>query len=157
MAPTRDVAIVSFAQSDHRRAAYELNEVEMIQPVIHAALDGIGAKIADIGFTCSGSSDYLAGQAFSYVITPDAVGPYPPIIETHVEMDGAWPLDEAWLKNPEGTAIPIGTFSSSKDYVTLWAGASPDAFPIMSVTIEAADNDQTSSGRTVLVGELHPA
>ena len=64
---------------------------------------------------------------------------------------------EAWLKNTEGTAVPIGTFSSSQDYVTLWAGASPDAFPIISVTIEAADNNQASSGQTVLVGELRAA
>ena len=46
----RDVAVVSVAQSTHRRRVDDLNEVEMIQPVIHAALDGIGAKIADIGF-----------------------------------------------------------------------------------------------------------
>jgi hypothetical protein len=62
---------------------------------------------------------------------------------------------QAWLKNAQGVAVPIGTFSSSQDYVTLWAGASPDAFPIISVTIEAADNNQASSGQTVLVGQLH--
>jgi len=61
---------------------------------------------------------------------------------------------QAWLKNAEGTGVPIGTFSSSQDYVTLWAGASPDEFPIISVTIEAADNDQASSGQAVLVGQL---
>ncbi len=36
----RDVAIVSVAQSDHRRAVPEIGEVEMVQPVIAAALDG---------------------------------------------------------------------------------------------------------------------
>ena len=114
MAPTRDVAIVSFAQSTHRRAAYELNEVEMIQPVIHSALDGIGAKIADIGFTCSGSSDYLAGQAFSFVMTLDAVGAYPPIMESHVEMDGAWAVYEAWLKIQAGHADTALVYGYSK-------------------------------------------
>jgi hypothetical protein len=64
---------------------------------------------------------------------------------------------EAWLKNAQGVSVPIGTFSSSQDYVTLWAGASPDAFPIICVTIEAADNNQGSSGQTVLVGQLHAA
>ena len=53
--------------------------------------------------------------------------------------------------------MPIGTFSSSQDYVTLWAGASPDDFPIICVTVEAADNNQASSGQTVLVGQLHAA
>jgi len=62
---------------------------------------------------------------------------------------------EAWLKSADGTGVPIGTFSSGKDYVTLWAGASPEDYPMMSVTIEAADNNQASSGRAVLVGQLH--
>ena len=54
--------------------------------------------IDDIGFTCSGSTDYLAGTAFSFVSTLDGVGPWPPIQESHVEMDGAWALYEAWVK-----------------------------------------------------------
>jgi Anti-sigma-K factor rskA, C-terminal len=62
---------------------------------------------------------------------------------------------QAWLKNAQGIGVPIGTFSSSQDYVTLWAGASPDEFPIISVTIEAADDNQASSGQAVLVGQLH--
>ncbi len=114
MAPTRDVAIVSFAQSNHRRAATDTNEVELIQPVIRAALDGIGATISDIGFTCSGSSDYLAGQAFSFVMTLDAVGAYPPIQESHVEMDGAWALYEAWLKIQAGHADTALIYGYSK-------------------------------------------
>jgi acetyl-CoA acetyltransferase len=50
-----------------------------------------------IDFTCSGSSDYLAGQPFSFVMTLDGIGPWPPIKESHVEMDGAWALYEAWV------------------------------------------------------------
>ena len=38
------------------------------------------------------------GQAFSFVSTLDGVGPWPPIQESHVEMDGAWALYEAWVK-----------------------------------------------------------
>jgi acetyl-CoA acetyltransferase len=110
----RDVAIVSFAQSDHQRRLSERNEVEMIQPVIHQALDQVDAKIADIGFTCSGSSDYLAGQAFSFVMTLDAVGAWPPIVESHVEMDGAWALYEAWLKIQTGKADTALVYGYSK-------------------------------------------
>jgi acetyl-CoA acetyltransferase len=110
----RDVAVVSVAQSDHRRAATELNEVEMIQPVIRAAMDQVGVGIADIDFTCSGSSDYLAGQAFSFVMTLDAVGAWPPIVESHVEMDGAWALYEAWLKIQTGAADTALIYSYSK-------------------------------------------
>jgi len=110
----RDVAVVSVAQSDHRRAVPELNEVEMIQPVIQGAFERIGATIADIGFVCSGSSDYLAGQAFSFVMTLDAVGAWPPIAESHVEMDGAWALYEAWLKIQAGHADTALVYSYSK-------------------------------------------
>ena len=110
----RDVAVVSVAQTAHRRAAEELNEVELIQPVIRSAMDQVGATIADIDFTVSGSSDYLAGQAFSFVMTLDAVGAWPPIVESHVEMDGAWALYEAWLKIQAGHADTALIYSYSK-------------------------------------------
>mgnify|MGYP001821221174 FL=1 len=110
----KDVAIVSVAQGDHVRAEALLNEVEMVQPIIRAALDGAGADISDIDFTCSGSSDYLAGQAFSFVMTLDAVGAWPPIQESHVEMDGAWALYEAWLKIQAGHAETALVYGYSK-------------------------------------------
>src|SRR4051794_36236772 len=110
----RDVAIVSFAQSDYVRALPARNEVEMIQPVIRQALDQVGATISDIGFTVSGSSDYLAGQAFSFVMTLDAVGAWPPIQESHVEMDGAWALYEAWVKIQAGYADTALVYSYGK-------------------------------------------
>ena len=95
----RDVAVISFAQiARTRRAVEELNEVEMLMPVIRAALDQVDLTIDDIGFTCSGSTDYLAGVGFCFVSTLDGVGPWPPIQESHVEMDGAWALYEAWVK-----------------------------------------------------------
>lgn len=62
---------------------------------------------------------------------------------------------QAWLKNGAGTLVPIGTFSSSDGRITLWSGVSPKDFPTLTVTIEATDNDQASSGRRVLVGEVH--
>ncbi len=110
----REVAIVSVAQTDHRRAVPELNEVEMVQPVIQSALEAVGARISEIDFTCSGSSDYLAGQAFSFVMTLDAVGAWPPIAESHVEMDGAWALYEAWLKIQSGHADTALVYGYSK-------------------------------------------
>lgn len=110
----RDVAIVSFAQSEHRRAVEDLNEVEMLMPVTRAALDQVGLEIRDIGFTCSGSTDYLAGTAFSFVSTLDGVGPWPPISESHVEMDGAWALYEAWVKLQIGEIDTAFVYSYSK-------------------------------------------
>lgn len=110
----RDVAIVSFAQSDHQRAVKDLNEVEMLMPVTRAALDHVGLTIRDIGFTCSGSTDYLAGSAFSFVSTLDGIGPWPPIQESHVEMDGAWALYEAWVKLQMGEIDTAFVYAYSK-------------------------------------------
>ncbi|ANW21590.1 thiolase domain-containing protein [Streptomyces clavuligerus] len=100
----REVAVVAFAQSDHRRRTEDLSEVEMVMPVIHQVLDRTGLRTGDIGFTCSGSSDYLAGRAFSFTMALDGVGAWPPICESHVEMDGAWALYEAWVKLLTGEA-----------------------------------------------------
>ncbi len=94
----REVAVVAFAQSRYVRQDLELNEVEMLMPVIHEALERSGIPRQEIGFTVSGSCDYLAGQPFAFVTALDAVGAWPPIRESHVEMDGAWALYEAWVR-----------------------------------------------------------
>ncbi|WP_030829476.1 thiolase domain-containing protein [Streptomyces hygroscopicus] len=100
----REVAIVAFGQSDHRRDTAETSEVEMVMPVLHQVLDAVGLRAGEIGFTCSGSSDYLAGRAFSFTMALDGVGAWPPISESHVEMDGAWALYEAWTRLLTGEA-----------------------------------------------------
>lgn len=96
----RDVAIVSFAQSN---AASEVrSEVEILQPVAAQAVRDSGLERNQIEFTCSGSSDWLQGQPFAFVMALDAVGSWPPIVESHVEQDGAWALYEAWVKIQTG-------------------------------------------------------
>ena len=62
---------------------------------------------------------------------------------------------QAWLKDAAGILVPIGTFSSSDGRVILWSGVSPKDFRAISVTIEAADGHQDSSGRRVLTGVIH--
>jgi hypothetical protein len=58
---------------------------------------------------------------------------------------------QAWLRNADGVLVPIGTFNEGTD-VTLWAGVPPDQFSTMTITREAADGNQDSSGQRVLVG-----
>ncbi|SMF44469.1 thiolase domain-containing protein [Streptomyces sp. Amel2xC10] len=101
---TREIAVVAFAQTDTLRTTEDHSEVEMLMPVLHAVLERTGLRTADIGFTCSGSSDYLAGRAFSFTLALDGVGAWPPISESHVETDGAWALYEAWTKLLTGDA-----------------------------------------------------
>ncbi|MFD5733535.1 thiolase domain-containing protein [Streptomyces sioyaensis] len=100
----REVAIVAFGQSVHVRDSAETSEVEMLMPVLHDVLAQTGLAARDIDFTCSGSCDYLAGRAFSFTMALDGVGAWPPICESHVEMDGAWALYEAWVKILTGEA-----------------------------------------------------
>lgn len=101
----RDIAIVSFVQSDCVRDAGAQNEVELIMPVVRKVLDNVGLESAqNVDFTCSGSCDYLQGAAFAFVLGVDALGAVPPIKESHVEMDAAWALYEAVLKIRMGQA-----------------------------------------------------
>jgi anti-sigma factor RsiW len=60
---------------------------------------------------------------------------------------------EAWLRDPAGVLVPIGTFNDGRN-VTLWAGVSPLRFTTLTVTRERADGVQASSGEKVLVGTL---
>ena len=112
-----DVSIVSFAQAPNVRATHgTTNGVEMLVPIMKAALDQVGLSKKDIGFWCSGSSDYLAGRAFSFIAAVDAIGAFPPIHESHVEADAAWALYEAWVKIRTGevdTALVYGFGKSS--------------------------------------------
>jgi len=76
--------------------------------------------------------------------------------EIHLDATGLPRLDngrfyQAWLRNSDGVLVPIGTFNEGSD-VTLWAGVSPANFPTITITQEAADGDQGSSGQRVLVG-----
>jgi acetyl-CoA acetyltransferase len=98
----RPVGVVSFAQYDNVRREDAHNEVEMLMPVVAEVFGNIGITKDDVGFICSGSTDYLVGGPFSFVTALDAVGVWPPRAESHVEMDGAWALYEAWVLLQEG-------------------------------------------------------
>jgi acetyl-CoA acetyltransferase len=98
----RPVSIASFAQAKNVRRDQEHNEVEGLMPVIAEVFGNIGITKDDVDFICSGSTDYLIGGPFSFVMALDAVGVWPPRSESHVEMDGAFALYEAWVLLQEG-------------------------------------------------------
>jgi acetyl-CoA acetyltransferase len=98
----RPVSIASFAQAKNVRRDAEHNDVEMLMPVVEEVFGKIGITKDDVDFICSGSTDYLVGGPFSFVTALDAVGVWPPRAESHVEMDGAWALYEAWVLLQEG-------------------------------------------------------
>jgi acetyl-CoA acetyltransferase len=98
----RPVSVASFAQSQNVRRDDSRNEAEGLLPVITEVFGNIGITKDDVDFICSGSTDYLIGGPFSFVMALDAVGVWPPRSESHVEMDGAWALYEAWVLFQEG-------------------------------------------------------
>ncbi len=114
---TREVAVVGFAHAPHvRRTEGTTNGVEMLMPCFAELYADLGISQRDIGFWCSGSSDYLAGRAFSFISAIDSIGAVPPINESHVEMDAAWALYEAYIKVLTGqvdTALVYGFGKSS--------------------------------------------
>jgi acetyl-CoA acetyltransferase len=117
MTSDNGVAVVGFAHAPHvRRTDGTTNGVEMLMPCFHRLYEELGLKQTDIGFWCSGSSDYLAGRAFSFISAIDSIGAVPPINESHVEMDAAWALYEAYIKVLTGevdTALAYGFGKSS--------------------------------------------
>ena len=130
----REVAVVGFSQSASVRREPNRNEVEILIPVIQSLRDQTGLSGSDCDFICSGSSDYLAGQSFAFVSGLDAVGAWPPVSESHVEMDGAWALYEAWVKIQMGeaeTALVYGFGKPSMGDLPITMALQLDPYSVM--------------------------
>lgn len=130
----REVAVVGFSQSPSVRREQNRNEVEILIPVIQTLREQTGLAGGDCDFICSGSSDYLAGQSFAFVSGLDAVGAWPPVAESHVEMDGAWALYEAWVKIQMGyadTALVYGFGKASMGDLPITMALQLDPYSVM--------------------------
>ena len=113
--PATDIAVVGYAQTPSLRRAAD-SEVQLLVPTVAEALRRAGLDRREVGFTCAGSCDYLTGGPFAFVSNLEAAGAWPPISESHVEMDGAWALYEAWVRLQHGdidTALVFGSGKSS--------------------------------------------
>ena len=116
-----DIAIIGWNVSPMVRHT-DKTEAQMLLEVCSGAVENAGITRAEIDFTCAGSCDYVAGQAFSFVQNIDALGAWPPKRDSHVEMDGAWAMYEAWLRLQIGdidTALVMGSGRSSTADPTL--------------------------------------
>jgi acetyl-CoA acetyltransferase len=110
-----EIAIIGWAVSAMVRNT-DKTEVQMLLEVITDAVSDAGITRKEVDFTCAGSCDYVAGQAFSFVQNIDAIGAWPPKRDSHVEMDGAWALYEAWIRLLIGdidVALAMGSGRSS--------------------------------------------
>nr|WP_073261864.1 lipid-transfer protein [Cryptosporangium aurantiacum] len=117
------VAIVGWSLTPMVRRTGK-TEAHLLFDVVAGATEDAGITRADVDFSCAGSCDYVAGQAFSFVQNIDAVGAWPPKRDSHVEMDGAWALYEAWVRLQLGdidVAIAMGSGrSSTADPATIY-------------------------------------
>jgi acetyl-CoA acetyltransferase len=112
---TDDIAIIGWSISDSERHTAK-TESQMLLEVVSGAVGHAGITRAEVDFFCAGSCDYVAGQAFSFVQNIDAIGAWPPKRDSHVEMDGAWALYEAWTRLLLGDidiAVAMGSGRSS--------------------------------------------
>jgi acetyl-CoA acetyltransferase len=110
----RDVAVVAFSQRQMKEMDGSPTCVELLVPIFGELYEQTGWTKADIDFWCSGSSDYLAGRSFSFVSAVDAIGALPPVMESHVEMDAAWALYEAWVKIQTGEIDTAAVYGFGK-------------------------------------------
>ncbi len=110
-----DIAVIGWAISPLVRRT-DQTEARMLLDVVSQSCERLGLTRADLDFTCTGSVDYVAGAAFSFVQHTDVFGAWPPKRDSHVEMDGAWALYEAYVRLQEGDidiAMAMGCGRSS--------------------------------------------
>ena len=138
-------------------------------PVRGLALVGAAATAVlafAVGLTVFGSG--ASAERFEVALAPTALAPGAEGHATLTKTSSGWRVEldatglprleagrfyEAWLRNSAGVLVPIGTFNEGRN-VTLWAGVSPKEFPMLTVTREQADGDQTSSGEKVFAGTV---
>lgn len=92
----RDIAVVAHRHSPFQSRNRQDDMAGILFPVVRDALADVGLSRDEVDFVASGSHDFHEGRTFAYIDSLDAVGAWPPISESHVEMDAAWAFYEAW-------------------------------------------------------------
>jgi hypothetical protein len=117
-----------------------------------------------------GSGNGTQPLQFAMVVSGTSLAPGAHGSATLTKTESGWRIDlsatglphlangryyQAWLKNPAGILVPVGTFNDA-EHVTLWSGAPVTQFRAFSVTEQLANGNPVSSGRRVLVGVARP-
>jgi len=108
-----DIAIVAFAQTPSYRK-YDDSEPSLILGLVNQIIEEVEIDRHEIDFTIAGSCDYLTGRPFAFIANVDGYGAWPPVYESHVEMDGAWALFEAFVRLQMGDIDSALIVSSGK-------------------------------------------
>ncbi len=135
-----------------------------VRPLLAGLAVAAAIVAAVLLFNRDGREQFAAASLAGTELAPNAHGDASVYQDTagfriELEADGLPALNggrfyEAWLKG-SGGLVPIGTFSKGNgETVTLWSGVSPRDYPTLTVTIEAPDGNQASSGQRVLAGAV---
>jgi hypothetical protein len=131
-----------------------------------AVLMAAAAVVGAVGLTAVVLLNQEEQRRFDIALSATGLAPNASGTATAVRTDSGWEIRldaaglprldggrfyQAWLKNAEGRLVPVGSFNEGTD-VVLWAGVSPQDYPVFTVTAEEADGDQTSSGQLVMTG-----
>jgi Anti-sigma-K factor rskA len=108
---------------------------------------------------------------FAMVVTGTALAPHAHGSATLTKTSSGWRINlaatglpplangryyQAWVKNPAGTLVPVGTFNDAVN-VTLWSGVPITQYRTLTVTRQRANGNPASSGQRVLTGTIKPA
>jgi hypothetical protein len=136
------------------------------------AFGGLAAAAAAVAvaIVLAAGSSSPAPLQFAMVVSGTSLAPGAHGSATLTKMSSGWEIQlsatglphlsggryyQAWLKNPAGILVPVGTFNDAQR-VILWSGAPVTQFRSFSVTEQLANGNPVSSGRRVLVGIAHP-
>jgi Anti-sigma-K factor rskA len=132
------------------------------------ALAAAAAVVVAVIVIANGSSA-PAAQRFAMVVTGTPIDPGVRGSATLTKTDSGWKIQlsakglphlsgvhffyQAWLKNPQGILVPVGTFNDANK-VTLWSGVPVTKYRVLTVTEQQANGNPASSGQRVLIGRI---
>jgi hypothetical protein len=135
------------------------------------ALGGLAlaaAAVAAVIVIAAGNST-PTGQRFAMVVKGTPIDPAASGSATLTKTGSGWRIQlsakglphlsgihffyQAWLKNPAGILVPVGTFNDA-DHVTLWSGVPVTKYRVLTVTEQPANGNPVSSGKRVLIGRI---
>lgn len=154
-------------QSRRRRPAV-LPRLNFRRPAF--AFGTIAATVAAVAsvIVIATESATPAPEQFAMVVAGTALAPGAHGNATLTRTGSGWRIDlsatglphlaggryyQAWLKNPAGILVPVGTFNDAK-HVTLWSGVPVTQFRTLTVTQQLAGGHPASSGKHVLAGTV---
>jgi len=157
-APERLADVVPISEHRTRRLRYAL-------------LGAAAALIVAVGVAVGITSHQAHGAQFAASLTGTSLAPGATGSATLTQTTGGWHIQlnatglprldngsyyEAWLKDPNGVLVPVGTFNQP-EHVTLWAGVPPTSYPTLTITRQTVAGGPASSHQVVLAGPVKPS